>query len=222
MPLRVREVFPTVQGEGSQAGLPAVFVRMSGCNLWSGIQHLRSKGSGDCASWCDTDFASGDPWHPVSLADRVVDLCAGWSRPAAVITGGEPLLQLRRSEGVEFLHRLRDRGVFVAVETNGTQRIPAEVLALLGHVTVSPKGLVGRGGDSDHIVQRVGTDFKVVVPCPFEVGTLQELAQGFDHQFVQPKDEDGDPLHNRQVAIDLARRLGWRVSFQMHKLAGLP
>lgn len=221
MSLRVREVFATVQGEGSQAGTPAVFVRFSGCNLWSGLEGQRHMGAGDCAMWCDTDFAHGSAVEVRDLVRDVVDQAAGWREPLCVLTGGEPILQLRKPEGLDFLERLHDAGIRTAVETNGTQAITGELTKRIGHVTVSPKGLVGAGSDDAHLVQRWGTDLKVVVPTPIDLDRLADSSRWrFVHYFVQPKDVGDGGRSSLDEAVRVARRYGWRISLQSHKLVG--
>src|SRR4051812_19955144 len=88
----VKEVFYTLQGEGANIGRPAVFIRFAGCNLWSGREQDRSKA---VCQFCDTDFVGGDRWRAGALADHAASL---WpetnSPPFAVLTGGEPLLQV--------------------------------------------------------------------------------------------------------------------------------
>src|SRR5215475_5929032 len=95
----VKEIFYTLQGEGINAGRSAVFIRFSGCNLWSGRLDHR-EGPGGCAKWCDTDFVgtdgtNGGRYDAEQLAIRVESL---WPREGGVrfvvCTGGEPLLQL--------------------------------------------------------------------------------------------------------------------------------
>ncbi len=54
----VKDIFYSIQGEGMNAGRPAVFVRFAGCNQWSGRDEDRGKG-GSCSAWCDTDFVGG-------------------------------------------------------------------------------------------------------------------------------------------------------------------
>ena len=99
MTYRVKEIFYTLQGEGTHAGRPAVFCRFSGCNLWTGQERHRPRAI--CA-FCDTDFVGTD--GPGAgrfdtagdLADAVAAAWAGAPHPAAkpyvVCTGGEPLL----------------------------------------------------------------------------------------------------------------------------------
>lgn len=149
--LRVAEVFgPTLQGEGPGAGRPAVFVRLSGCNL-------------DCA-WCDTPFtwdwtgkngtaydqATESTRVPVSeLVDQVRALSVGMpTRPAVVITGGEPMVQ--RAAVSALAAELTTSGWRVEVETNGTRSavgFPPEVT-----FNVSPK-LASSGVDADRAIR---------------------------------------------------------------------
>ena len=220
MTVSVREVFATMQGEGSMAGAPAVFVRLAGCNLWSGLPHLRGAGAGACAAWCDTDFARGTRYDPQEVVDTVLRLCDGWRRPFVVVSGGEPCLQLRTPSGEALIERLRAARVWVAVETNGT--VAADVLRAVQHVTVSPKAL--RTPDADalrHVVVREGTDLKVVDP-QWSEDELRAMGDwSFVHRFIQPLDTGTGP-GAVQPALALAARLGWRVSAQTHKLLELP
>src|SRR5262249_9624315 len=125
MTYAVKEIFYTLQGEGMNAGRAAVFLRFSGCNLWSGRLDKR-EGLGGCAKWCDTDFVGtngtlGGRYSATELADAVRSC---WpqakGQPLVICTGGEPLLQLDEAL-VEELHR---RGFEIAIETNGTLPVP--------------------------------------------------------------------------------------------------
>src|SRR3984957_5499918 len=96
MTYTVKEVFYTLQGEGAQAGRPAVFLRFSGCNLWTGRE--RHRASAVC-QFCDTDFVGGDRFS--TARELAAAVRAAWgggvdgrARPYVVCTGGEPLLQL--------------------------------------------------------------------------------------------------------------------------------
>lgn len=223
--LKIREIFATVQGEGSQTGQPSVFIRFSGCNLWSGLEEGRSKGKGECATWCDTDFASGTLMLVGEIVQKVNELTVGWKHRMVVMSGGEPLLQLKRDAGRDLCEALKGIGVRLALETNGTVDHP--VLELFDHVTVSPKSLVSTKDKEvswDHIVLRRGTDLKVIVPTMWSDGSVNEFCNwDFTHKFFQPKDIEGDGLSNIDVAIDMARNhTGWRVSFQTHKYVRLP
>lgn len=222
--LRVKEVFRTLQGEGSRAGQPAVFVRFTGCNLWSGLEAGRATGRGACAQWCDTDFAHGEPWAPDLLAEHVRELARGMLRPLVVLTGGEPTLQLGTHSGAAFVRHLRSYEIDMALETNGTVVLPSTLVQAVRHVTVSPKPLLVDGAPSagmGHVAVRAGTDLKVVVPTPFSDADLVKLSAGFVHCYAQPMDDGTGPTTNLPMATALAERLGWRVSAQTHKLLGL-
>lgn len=210
----VKKIFPTMQGEGSRTGVPCVFIRFAGCNLWSGFEAGRQSGRGACALWCDTEFTGGSKLEYQQVIDRVVSLMDGWPAPAVVISGGEPCLQLRRPEGEHLVDGLRTLGVHVAVETNGT--VDADVLVECDHVTVSPKQL--RGSDElDHILVRTGTDLKVVWPQWPDEAMAQMAAWSFEHRYLQPLDDGTDPVLAAQRALAHAGPLGWRVSVQTHK-----
>lgn len=213
MPYAVKEIFYTLQGEGAQAGRPAVFCRFAGCNLWTGREQDREDA---VCQFCDTEFVGTDgpgggrfP-DAESLAQAVRSHWPGRAsaaaRPYVVCTGGEPLLQLDRP-AVEALHR---EGFEVAVETNGTQPAPPG----LDWICVSPKA------DAPLVLTR-GDELKLVYP--------QELAPpgrfaglGFRHFFLQPMD---GPQREANTALALAYCLAhpeWRLSLQTHKLLGIP
>src|SRR2546421_769698 len=119
----VKEIFYTLQGEGANAGRPAVFCRFSGCNLWTGRESDRATAVCD---FCDTDFVGvGPDGGRFATADELADAVASRWRSSernhrfVVCTGGEPLLQLD-TPAVDALHA---RGFTVAIETNGTQEV---------------------------------------------------------------------------------------------------
>src|SRR6185312_7207199 len=128
MTYAVKEIFYTLQGEGAHAGRPAVFLRFSGCNLWTGLERDREKGPGGCSRWCDTDFVGTDGHGGGrfgSVRELIQAVESQWPhdgqrgqgvRPFLVCTGGEPLLQLDEP----LLAELNKRGWQVAAETNGT------------------------------------------------------------------------------------------------------
>ena len=171
----VVKVFRTIQGEGSRTGEPSVFVRLVGCNLWNGHEHARNRGSGVCANWCDTVFSHGTSYSLTELLDAIKEKAKGLKEPLIVITGGEPMLQLKKEHGFEFVSTLLETGFKVAIETNGT--VSGEVIELLlkhpnGHVTVSPKPKKGKLDDSNHIKVRNGDDLKVIYPSEFSLSLI--------------------------------------------------
>ena len=207
---RVKEMHLTLQGEGLHAGRCAVFLRFSGCNLWSGRE--RDRPTAACR-FCDTDFVGVDgPGGgrfdgPDALADAVA-ACWGEGRDHrfVVCTGGEPLLQL---DGPA-VAALRARGFQVAVETNGTQPLPDP---RPDWVTVSPKAgqpLALRGGD----------ELKLVFPQEDLPPTAVE-GLGFDHFLLQPMDGAQQAENTRAAVAFCLAHPRWRLSVQTHKVIGI-
>ena len=213
MSYSVKEMFLTLQGEGLQAGMRAVFLRFAGCNLWSGREEDRA--TADCR-FCDTDFVGidGDGGGRFAdanaLADRVLAL---WNQgladdrgsPLAVITGGEPMLQL----DAPLVAALRARGFRIAIETNGT--IP--VIDGVDWICVSPKA-------GTNVVQRSGDELKMVWPQPgLDVSDIESW--DFRHWLVQPMDGAAASEARDEAIRFVLAHPRWRLSLQTHKLLGL-
>ena len=219
--LSVKEIFATLQGEGSQTGTPSVFVRFAGCNLWSGLEKSRGKARGICGHWCDTDFVGGTKMEILEIVEQVRILTKDWKQPHVTITGGEPCLQLRRPAGEDFVEELLMQNISVAVETNGTT--PAAVLNDPSvHVTVSPKQLVKDPQTLEHIKLRWGTDLKVIHPQWSDANLETMRRWDFRHWFIQPLDTGCDLSVAPEEAIAACRRFGYRLSLQTHKMIGVP
>jgi 7-carboxy-7-deazaguanine synthase (Cx14CxxC type) len=213
----VKELFPTLQGEGTHTGRAAVFCRFAGCNLWSGREEDRATA---VCKFCDTDFVGSDGFgggkfeNAQALAESIelawTITSAGPQQRYVVFTGGEPLLQLDEA----LIFALHQKGFEVAIETNGTIKIPKGV----DWVCVSPKA------GSDLIVLQAD-ELKLVVPQP-EHGALETLLARFErmdyrHRYLQPM--DGPQLKsNTELAVGLCqKRPLWRLSLQSHKLIGI-
>jgi 7-carboxy-7-deazaguanine synthase (Cx14CxxC type) len=211
----VKEIYYTLQGEGAQAGRPAVFLRFTGCNLWTGLEKDRAKGPGGCSLWCDTNFVGTDGPNggkfqtADALAQRVYEQwpqSGASAHPLVVCTGGEPLLQLDDA----LLAALRQRGFSVAVETNGTVLPPAGPLWL----TVSPKA-------NAPLKLTRGHELKLVYP---QIGAEPERFAHLDfrHFYLQPLDGPSR-AENTERALDYClQNPQWRLSVQMHKVIGIP
>lgn len=211
MTYHVKEIFYSLQGEGAQAGRPAIFCRFTGCNLWSGREQDRSRA---ICRFCDTDFRGtngpGGGRYPDAdaLGDRLIQFWPRGAvvRPYIVCTGGEPLLQLD-APLVEALH---SRECLIAVETNGTRLPPAGI----DWVCVSPKA-------APPLCLTTGDELKLVYPQP-EIDPSRFESLNFSHYFLQPQDGPSMPA-NTVKAIDYCRRHPrWRLSMQLHKLVGIP
>jgi 7-carboxy-7-deazaguanine synthase len=215
----VKEIFYTLQGEGQNAGRPAVFCRFSGCNLWTGREADRHKA---VCQFCDTDFVGTGPdggrfADASALADAVLSRWpvvegrrATGGRPLVVCTGGEPLLQL----DVAAIEALHARGFTVAVETNGTQPAPAG----LDHICVSPKAGAG-------LVLTRGNELKLVFPQAQPEAQPERFAGlAFESFFLQPMDAGDEATTRANTQAALAYCLAhpqWRLSLQTHKLIGI-
>ena len=209
MSYAVKEIFLTLQGEGMQAGRRAVFLRLSGCNLWTGREQDRA--TAQCR-FCDTDFVgmdgeNGGRYDAMALADKVAALWRDGPRPLVVVTGGEPLLQL----DADLIDALHARGFEIAVETNGTQLPPAGI----DHLCVSPKA-------DAPLALTHGQELKLVYPQKHPAAQPERFADlDFDDFFLQPLDAGDVEESQRNVQAALAYCLAhprWRLSLQTHKL----
>jgi 7-carboxy-7-deazaguanine synthase (Cx14CxxC type) len=210
MSYAVKEIFYTLQGEGANAGRPAVFCRFAGCNLWSGREADRATA---VCRFCDTEFVGTDGTgggrfaQPAVLAAAIASHWPSADRAhrLVVITGGEPLLQLDDS----LIAALHAEGFRIAVETNGTIAAPAGI----DWLCVSPKA-------GATLVQRSGQELKLVFP---QAGTdLQELASlDFERFYLQPMD---GPLQATNTGLAIAycqANPQWGLSVQTHKVIGI-
>ena len=198
----VKEIFLTLQGEGARTGRRAVFVRFTGCNLWSGREPDRATA---ICTFCDTDFVGGSRYTLEQLVAEVSELWGDAPAPYLVLTGGEPMLQV----DAPLVAALQAAGFEVAIETNGT--LPVE--PSIDWICVSPKA-------GTKVVQRSGQELKLVYP---QAGAEPEQFAGwrFDNFFLQPM--DGEAL-DANTAAAIGRCIGdgrWRLSVQTHKMLGI-
>ncbi len=210
MAYSVKEIFYTLQGEGGQAGMAAVFLRFTGCNLWSGLE--RDRASAVC-QFCDTDFVGVDGTGggkfatPTALADAVLALWpeADTDHRLVVCTGGEPLLQI----DTPLIDALHAHGFRIAVETNGTIAAPPG----LDWICVSPKS-------DAPLAQTRGDELKLVFP------QAQARPERFEHleftrYLLQPMD---GPDREANTVLAIAYCMAhprWRLSLQTHKFTGI-
>ena len=211
MTYSVKEIFYTLQGEGANAGRPAVFCRFSGCNLWTGREADRATA---VCTFCDTDFVGIGPdgGKFATAEDLAASVSARWpwaasegAHPLVVCTGGEPLLQLDEA-AIVALHRA---GFEIAVETNGTHAAPAG----LDWICVSPKS-------NAPLVLTRGTELKLVFPLA-DAPAERFASLDFEHFFLQPMD---GPLVDENTRLAVAYCLAhprWRLSVQTHKALGI-
>jgi 7-carboxy-7-deazaguanine synthase (Cx14CxxC type) len=219
MTYSIKEMFYTLQGEGTHAGRPAVFCRFAGCNLWTGREADRAQA---ICQFCDTEFVGTDGLGGgkfATAADLAARIASFWpvgseaadDRRFVVLTGGEPLLQVDTA----LIDALHAQGFLIAVETNGTIAAPAG----LDWICVSPKA-------GSTLVQKTGHELKVVVPqSGFGVAELKAMeAYDFEQRRVQAMDS-AQPVARRdamawavQWCLDNPR---WMLSVQTHKTLGI-
>jgi 7-carboxy-7-deazaguanine synthase len=219
--LLVNDIFYTIQGEGPDAGRPAVFIRLAKCNLR--------------CHFCDTEFETGKPQTYHQVARMVQTMTEHNGCRLVVITGGEPFLQNIRL----LVDVLNKNGVDVSVETAGTvfTRDHEEIfMRSCNKIICSPKTPVINTTiaplvHSFKYIVRVG-DVDEKDGLPIASTQLQgELARIYRPQkkvgrviYVQPMDEQ-DPIRNKanaELAAQVCLRHGYRLSLQMHKLVGVP
>lgn len=205
----VKEIFLTLQGEGLQAGRPAVFCRFAGCNLWSGRE--ADRGTAVC-TFCDTDFVGTDGTKggryrdADELADAIEkEWTGGEANRLCVLTGGEPLLQVDD----QLVGALHGRGFRIAIETNGTLPAPDGI----DWICVSPKS-------STRLEIVSGDELKLVYPqADAQPERFADLA--FDNFLLQPMDGP-DVIANTRDAIGYClAHPKWRLSVQTHKHLGI-
>ena len=210
MTYAVKELFLTLQGEGAQTGRRAVFLRFTGCNLWTGREQDRATA---VCSFCDTDFVGtdGDGGGKFAAAEALADAAAAcWGAPAEhhliVCTGGEPLLQL----DTPLIDALHARGFEIAIETNGTQHAPPGI----DWICVSPKAAAP-------LKLTRGSELKLVFPQPLAMPDRFEHLD-FAHFFLQPMDGPNREANTQAAIAWCLAHPRWRLGLQTHKVTGLP
>jgi 7-carboxy-7-deazaguanine synthase (Cx14CxxC type) len=209
MSYAVKEIFLTLQGEGGQAGRPAVFCRFAGCNLWSGREVDRAQA---VCNFCDTDFVGMDGpggGRFATAADLAQAVEAAWTGGAGdrlvVLTGGEPLLQVD-ADLIGALHR---RAFSIALETNGTLAAPPGI----DWVCVSPKA-------DAPLVQTCGQELKLVFPqTGVDPARFERLA--FERFLLQPMDGPARAQNTQEAIAYCLAHPRWRLSVQTHKYLGI-
>ena len=213
--MRIAEIFYSIQGEGSLAGVPSVFVRTSGCNL-------------RCA-WCDTPYTSwrpeGDDWA-LERVLREVD-----QHPArhVVVTGGEPMIA---REIVELTHILRERGKHITIETAGTVFAPVacDLMSISPKLANStPEGEWAERHErwriQPEVLKRLMAAYeyqlKFVIAQPEDAAEVRELVRALDADagkvILMPEGVEADVLRERGVWLaEICKQEGFRFSPRLH------
>ncbi len=208
--IKVQEIFSTIQGEGPNAGVPAVFIRLGGCNL--------------ACDFCDTQFESFSEQSLEKIIEKIKTLSLNSKNKRTyhlvVITGGEPLRQ-----PIEKLCKtLLENKFQVQIETNGTlfRDLPKKT-----EIICSPKNSGnGYGRIRPDLLEKI-TAFKFIISKnKKEYSSVPEVGQGEFNipVFIQPMDEldKGKNRENLECTLNLAKETGYRISLQQHKIMGIP
>jgi len=208
MSYRIKEIYFTQQGEGSNTGRDFVFVRFSGCNLWSGKEKNRK--SAIC-QFCDTDFygtdgINGGVYSAKQLIEKIKSLWVSRDdNIAVVLTGGEPLLQVND----ELVAALKQEQIYIAVETNGTLDAPDHI----DWICMSPKA-------NTEIKLKKGNEIKVIFP---QESLDPEKFSLFDFSefYLQPMDSIKYQENLNATITYCQKNPKWKLSLQTHKILGI-
>ena len=215
---KVNEIFYTLQGEGAHSGIPAVFVRFSGCNLR--------------CPWCDTDFATSTSMTAEEIVAEMLALydLPNVRRKMCVLTGGEPSLQVDKP----LIDALHAAGFYICIETNGTRPLPDGI----DWITCSPKIVESRKTkEKSHqptLALKKVNEVKVVFTGTYDPEVWRTKIEA-EHWMLQPLRYTGEWLLEHAVdeweddrndnLDDTVRYIlshpFWRLSVQLHKIVGL-
>ncbi len=218
--MKVSEIFYSIQGEGILAGVPSVFVRLSGCNL-------------RCV-WCDTPYTSWNAEGRNMPLDEVLASVRGFSPSHVVVTGGEPMIL---PECVELTRQLKQASLLhVTVETAGTvyQPVACDLMSIspkLGNST--PFEREGGRWAQQHDRLRYQPDvlrqlmaeyayqLKFVVTGPDDMEEIEKIVveTGADRANVvlMPEGIDAETIRGRaRWLVDLCKRERFRYSPRLH------
>ena len=209
--LNVHSIFgPTIQGEGTVTGVPSIFVRFSGCNMWSGEEKTRAN---SMCPFCDTDFLEGEQMEVDGIIETIQGLSGykdGWYM--VVLTGGEPLLQ-PHNDLKNLINILNALNYQTQIETNGSINSP--LLKYIDIVTCSPKLPL----EDCKINWGYVHNLKLLYPHPNpEIRPEQFNILDIVEKHLQPIDGP-DYKENVKATIDKVYELGiaWKISLQTHK-----
>ena len=187
------EIFESLQGEGRNMGRPCVFVRFAGCNL--------------ACPWCDTDVSA----RFSATLDELLDEISGFRARSVVLTGGEPTLV---DAMPELVAALKERGYWVAVETNGT--CDASWLQFVDYVACSPKAEF-----PGSVALSRADEVRVVASSEEVVGFCRDIRGRIaaTDYYVSPCEREGEMDFATAKSV-LSQLDGWSLSVQLHKLLG--
>lgn len=198
---RIVEIFESLQGEGYNTGMPAVFIRLGKCNL--------------ACPWCDTDYLK---FNMMGLQD-ILGRLKSYTARNIIITGGEPTIQPHL--GI-LLDALKAEGYTLCIETNGLNPAPPQI----DFVATSPKARYAEKYEKQCITTadevRIVADGEVLAFCE-----RMEQKIRAKHYYLSPCEQNGEMnIYNtiRQIGLLNSRPdapVHWQLSVQTHKWAGI-
>ncbi|MEA3200897.1 MAG: 7-carboxy-7-deazaguanine synthase [Thermoplasmata archaeon] len=220
-PLRLTEIFHSLQGEGSTVGLPTTFVRLTGCSLR--------------CSWCDTtySFTGGQDWTVPQVLERLAPIAT----KRVCVTGGEPLDQY--DAAMDLMETLLARGYFVVLETSGSIDVaradklaPREMLQISLDVKCPASNMQKRNHLANLALLRPHDQLKFVLSDRRDYDFAKEILAAHPTKaqvLFQPMWPSPDPVTDTKLVGDkatlaavadwvLADGLDVRVGTQMHKV----
>ena len=191
---RINEIFYSIQGEGLNSGMPAVFVRFSGCNL--------------CCPFCDTEHSAYKEYNSLQIINEIQK----YPSTLIVLTGGEPGLSIDN----DLVRQLRSLRRTIAIETNGTIELPEGI----DFVTLSPKCDFSKGGE---VKLQKCDELKLVYDGKIDPERYKDIQATFRFlQPCDIGDRAKNREIIRKTYQYCLSHPQWRISLQIHKILNVP
>jgi 7-carboxy-7-deazaguanine synthase len=214
--LKIAELFYSIQGEGSLAGVPSVFIRTSGCNLRCG--------------WCDTPYTSWTPEGTDLTLDQILDEVKAHPARHVVVTGGEPMIA---PEILPLTERLRSLGRHITIETAGTvfQPVACDLMSISPKLSNSTPHDAQWAAQHDRLRIQPGTlaqlmaryeyQLKFVIEKPDDLAEVRALVGALkadqERVILMPEGTDRERLRERAVWLaEVCKEEGYRFSPRLH------
>lgn len=194
------EIFESLQGEGFNTGMPAIFVRFGKCNL--------------TCPWCDTNYNQFEQW---TLSDILAKV-RSYSAKNVIITGGEPTIQPNLSL---LLEQFKKEGYFLAIETNGLKDVPAQI----DYIATSPKRMYQEKYQRRCI--EFANEVRIVVDGEVQ-GFCEQIESQIkaEHYYLSPCEVEGkmnllETITQIGLLNQRPNKPKWQLSIQTHKIVGI-
>ncbi len=213
--MKIAEIFYSIQGEGSLAGVPSIFVRSSGCNLR--------------CSWCDTPYTSWKPEGENYTLDEILAQVSSYPAKHVVVTGGEPMIA---PEIVPLTARLRERGLHITIETAGTvfEPVACDLMSISPKLANStPEGSWAQQHErlriQPEVLRRLMDAYeyqlKFVVAKPEDLDEIRailgQLKANRERVILMPEGIESAILRERGVWLaEICKQEGFRFSPRLH------